>query len=39
MHAETTMPASHVKLVRDYFLKECEIRSDLVVEFFSGFVH
>ena len=36
MHAETTMPSSHVELVRDYLLKECDIHSDLVVEFFWG---
>ena len=39
MHTETSMPASNVELVRDYLLKKCEIQSDLVVEFFSGFVH
>ena len=31
------MPASHVELGRDYLLKECEIHSDLVVEFCFGF--
>ena len=36
-HTETTMPASHVELGRDYLLKECEIHSDLIVEFCSGF--